>query len=40
MTQIKIISNPYKHEIEYKTFKEADNQWVDVSLYSPNGKPE
>ena len=38
MTQIKIISNPYKQEIEYKTFKEADNQWVDVSLYSPNGK--
>ncbi len=38
MTKIKIISNPYKQEIEYKTFKESENGWVDVSIYSPNGK--
>lgn len=37
-TRIKIISNPYKQEIEYKTFKESENQWIDVSIYSPNGK--
>lgn len=38
MTRIKIVSNPYKQEIEYKTFKESENEWIDVSIYSPNGK--
>ena len=38
MTQIKIISNPYKQEIQYETYKENSNEWVDVGLYAPNGK--
>lgn len=38
MTQIKIISNPYKQEIQYETYKENSQEWVDVGLYAPNGK--
>lgn len=38
MTQIKIISNPYKQEIQYETYKENTKEWVDVGLYAPNGK--
>lgn len=38
MTQIKIISNPYKQEIKYETFVEHSSQWVDVGIHSPNGK--
>lgn len=38
MTKIKINSNPYKQEIKYKTCKENSQEWVDVGLYSPNGK--
>lgn len=37
MTQIKIISNPYKQEITYKT-KENSGEWTDVSQSAPNGK--
>lgn len=38
MTKIKINSNPYKQEIKYETYKENSQEWVDVGLYSPNGK--
>lgn len=38
MTKIKIISNPYKQEIQYETYKENSKEWVDVGLYAPNGK--
>lgn len=38
MTKIKINSNPYKQEIKYETYKENTKEWVDVGLYSPNGK--
>ena len=37
MTQIKIISNPYKQKITYKT-KENSGEWTDVSQSAPNGK--
>lgn len=38
MTQIKIISNPYKQEIQYETYKENSQEWIDVGIYAPNGK--
>lgn len=38
MTKIKINSNPYKQEIKYETYKKNTAEWVDVGLYSPNGK--
>lgn len=38
MTKIKIISNPYKQEIPYETYKENSREWVDVGLCAPNGK--
>ena len=38
MTKIKIISNPYKQEIEYETYKENSQEWVDVGIYAENGK--
>lgn len=38
MTKIKIISNLYKQEIQYETYKENSQEWVDVGLYAPNGK--
>lgn len=38
MVKIKIISNPYKQEIAYQTYKESDDKWIDVSVYSPNGR--
>ena len=38
MTRIKIISNPYKQETQYETYKENSKEWVDVGLYAPNGK--
>ena len=37
MTSIKIISNPYKQEIDYKIFSENDNAWIDVGVDSENG---
>ncbi len=36
--KIKIISNPYKQEIQYQTYKESINDWVDVGVDAPNGK--
>ncbi|MEE0265246.1 MAG: dynamin family protein [Acutalibacteraceae bacterium] len=38
MSKIKIISNPYKQEIQYEIFKESTREWVDVGLNTPNGK--
>lgn len=38
MTRIKIISNPYKQEIKYETYKENSQEWIDVSLSAQNGK--
>lgn len=38
MTRIKIISNPYKQEIEYETYKENTQEWVDVGIHAENGK--
>lgn len=38
MTKIKVISNPYKQEIKYETYKENTQEWVDVGVSSPNGK--
>lgn len=38
MSQIKIISNPYKQDIQYKTYNKNTNEWVDVEINSPNGK--
>ncbi len=38
MAKIKIISNPYKQEIQYETYKETTKTWVDVGIDAPNGK--
>lgn len=38
MNKIKVISNPYKQEIKYETYKENTQEWVDVGVSSPNGK--
>lgn len=38
MTCIKIISNPYKQEIQYQIYQENTSQWVDVGVLSPNGR--
>ncbi len=38
MTKIKIISNPYKQEIRYETYKENSDTWVDVATEAPNGR--
>lgn len=38
MTKIKIISNPYKQEIKYETYRENSQDWIDVGVESPNGK--
>lgn len=38
MTQIKIISNPYKQDIKYEIYKENAQKWVDISLCSKNGR--
>lgn len=38
MTMIKIISNPYKQEIQYQIYKEGVQSWIDVGVEAPNGK--
>ena len=38
MTCIKIISNPYKQDIQYQIYQENTSQWVDVGVLSPNGR--
>ncbi len=38
MTKIKIISNPYKQEIEYEIYKESTREWIDVGICAKNGK--
>ena len=38
MIKIKIISNPYKQEIQYKTYEENSGSWIDVGVDAPNGR--
>lgn len=38
MTRIKIISNPYIQDIQYQTYNEKSDEWVDVGVFAPNGK--
>lgn len=38
MTKIKIISNPYRQEIEYEIYKESTGEWIDVGICAQNGK--
>lgn len=38
MTKIKIISNPYMQDIQYLTYNENSDKWIDVGLNSPNSK--
>lgn len=38
MARIKIISNPYKQEIEYEAYKETTNEWMNIGLHEANSK--
>ena len=33
MTKIKVISNPYKQEIKYETYKENTQEWDDMTSF-------
>ncbi len=33
MTKIKAISNPYKQEIKYETYKENTQEWDDMTSF-------
>ncbi len=38
MAKVKIISNPYKREISYLSFREQSGQWVEIEEYNPNSR--
>jgi len=38
MAKIKIISNPYKREIQYLTFRENIGEWVKIEEYNSNSR--
>ncbi len=38
MTKIKIVSNPYDKSIEYFSYNEAENVWVNIDQNNINGK--
>lgn len=38
MTKIKIINNPYMQDIQYLTYNENSDKWIDVGLNSPSIK--
>ncbi len=38
MTKIKIVSNPYDKSLDYYSFNESENTWINIDINNINGK--